>query len=59
MNQMNVKFSVKSFWSSIEQLEQQCYVVVAVALIEERGICVRPFCVKGGVSSRLASSFST
>ena len=59
MNQMNVKFNIKRFAALIEQLEQQCYVVDAVPLIKERGICVRPYCIKGGVSSRLASSFST
>ena len=58
MNQMNVKFNIKSFALSIEQLEQQCNVVGAVTL-KERGICVRPHCIKGGVSSRLVSSFST
>ena len=41
MNEVNVKFSIKSFASSIDQLEQQCYVVGAV-ILKERGICVRP-----------------
>ena len=60
MKQMNVKFNIKSFASLIEQIEQHllCCAVVAVAL-KERGICVQPYCIKGGVSSRLASSFST
>ena len=41
MIEVNVKFNIKSFASSIDQLEQQCYVVGAVTL-KERGICVRP-----------------
>jgi len=42
MNQINVKFNIKSFASSIEQIEQHllCCALVAVAL-KERGICVR------------------
>ena len=60
MNQINVKFNVKSFASSIEQIKQHLLwcALVAVAL-KERGICVRPYCIKGGMSSQLASSFST
>ena len=37
MKEVNVKFNIKSFASSIDQLEQQCYVVGAVTL-KERGI---------------------
>ena len=42
MNQINVKFNIKSFESSIEQIEQHmlCCALVAVPF-KERGICVR------------------
>ena len=62
MNQMNVKFNIKTSASSIKQIEEHllCCAVVAVALKERTEYAgVRPYCIKGGVSSQLASSFYT